>query len=61
MFYICNNFKNSYGKLSLITNHNNTLQLIKLSKHDIYPHFNNYLMKNSPTNILIHSGKLLVN
>ena len=61
MFYICKNLKNSACKYSYVSNYTNSLQLITLSKHDIYPHFNNFLMKSVPTNIIVHSGKLLIN
>ncbi len=61
MFYLFKNLKNSSGKYSHLTNYVNTLQFITLPKHDIYPHYNNFLMKDVQTNIIVHSGKLLLN
>lgn len=39
----------------------NNIQILNLSKHDIYPHFEKEIMKNVPTNLIINSGKLMIN
>lgn len=58
-------FKNLNNKFSgysnLYTNAINTFQFINLAKHDIYPHFNHAVMRDTPTTLIINSGKLLVN
>lgn len=55
------NLKNTFGRYSFYGNYINSFQIIHLAKHDIYPQYNQYLRKNYPTNILVSSGKLLVN
>ncbi len=61
MFYSFKNFTKYNGKYSSITNSVNSLQLITLSKHDVFPYNNKFFMKNVPTNIIIHTGKILIN
>ena len=58
--YRYQNLTRSFGKLSHLGNYVNSLQLINLYKHDIYPHFNNKFMQKVSTNIIVHSGKLLI-
>ena len=57
-------FKNLNNKFSgysnLYTNAVNTFQFINLAKHDIYPHFNHAIMRDTPTTLIVNSGKLLV-
>ena len=57
-------FKNLNNKFSgysnLYTNAVNTFQFINLAKHDIYPHFNHAVMRDTPTTLIVNSGKLLV-
>ena len=60
MFRI-HNLKSTFGRYSYYGNYVNSFQVINLAKHDIYPHYNQELKKNCPTNILVSSGKLLVN
>ena len=55
------NLKQKYGRISYFGNYVNSFQILQLAKHDIYPHHNKQLMKNVPTNIIINSGKLVVN
>lgn len=55
------NLKTKFGIFSYYGNYVNSFQVINLAKHDIYPHYNQELKKNCPTNILVSSGKLLVN
>ena len=58
--YKFTNLSQKYNRLS-ISGHFKNLQLLNLVKHDIYPHFNNYIKNNKQTNILINSGKILIN
>ena len=57
-------FKNLNNKFSgysnLYTNAVNTFQFMNLAKHDIYPHFNHAVMRDTPTTLIVNSGKLLV-
>lgn len=54
------NLSQKYNRLS-VSGHFKNLQLLNLVKDDIYPHFNNYIKNNKQTNILINSGKILIN
>ena len=57
-------FKNLNNKFSgysnLYSSAVNTFQFINLAKHDIYPHFNHAIMRDTPTTLIVNSGKLLV-
>ena len=57
-------FKNLNNKFSgysnLYSNAVNTFQFMNLAKHDIYPHFNHAVMRDTPTTLIVNSGKLLV-
>jgi hypothetical protein len=55
------NIKSTFGIFSYNANYINSFQIVNLAKHDIYPQYNQHLRKNCPTNILVSSGKLLVN
>jgi len=50
-----------FGNFNLYNISTNTLQHINLAKHDIYPHFNNSVMRDTQTTLIINSGKLLIN
>lgn len=58
--YKFTNLSQKYNRLS-VSGHFKNLQLLNLVKDDIYPHFNNYIKNNKQTNILINSGKILIN
>jgi hypothetical protein len=55
------NLKQKFGRFSYFGNYVNSVQIINLAKHDIFPHFQKYIMKTGRTNLLINSGKLMVN
>ena len=59
--YRIHNLKKKFNRLSYTGNLINTLQFFDLNKQEIYPHFNTYLMRREPTNIILHTGKLLIN
>lgn len=59
--YKFTNLSQKYNCLSVSGQYFTNLQLLNLAKHDIYPHFNNYIKNNKRTNILINSGKILIN
>lgn len=48
---------NSYNLYNISTN---TFQNLNLVKHDIYPHFNNAIKRETPTTLIVNSGKILV-
>ena len=39
----------------------NKLEILNIAKYDIHPKFNNYIKYEKPINILIDSGKVLIN
>lgn len=53
------NIKNKLGKISY-GNFFNTIQILSLNKHEIYPNFSDNFMKNYKTHIIINSGKLII-
>ena len=55
------NLKQKYNQLNYFGNYVNSFQIINLAKHDIYPHFQKEIMKKVTTNLIIHSGKLMIN
>ena len=55
------NLKQKFSKFSYFGNYVNSFQILNLTKHDIYPHFEKKIMKNVPTNLIVHSGKLMIN
>ena len=59
--YKFTNLSQKYNRLSVSGQYFTNLQLLNLAKHDIYPHFSNYIKTNKRTNILINSGKVLIN
>ena len=60
MFFI-QNLKQKFGRFSYFGNYVNSFQILNLAKHDIYPHFQKEIMKNVPTNLIVNSGKLMIN
>lgn len=55
------NLKSKFGRFSYFGNYTNSIQFLNLAKHDIYPNFENEIMKDYPTNLIINSGKLMIN
>jgi len=55
------NLKRKFGQFSYFGNYVNSFQILYLTKHDIYPHFEKHIMKNVPSNLIIKSGKLMIN
>jgi len=55
------NLKQKFAHFSYSGNYVNSFQFLNLTKHDIYPHFEKEIMKNVPTNLIVHSGKLIIN
>jgi uncharacterized FlgJ-related protein len=55
------NLKQKFGQFSYFGNNVNSFQILNLTKHDIYPHFEKEIMKNAPSNLIINSGKLMIN
>ena len=55
------NLKQKFGKFSYFGNYINSFQIINLAKHDIYPDFQKEIMKTFRTNLIINSGKLMIN
>lgn len=55
------NLKQNFGRFSYFGNYVNSFQIINLTKNDIYPNFEKEIMKNIPTNLIINSGKLMIN
>lgn len=58
--YHFKNLKQNFACFSYFGNNVNSFQFLKLVKHDIYPHFQRQIMRNSQTNIIINSGKLII-
>ena len=55
------NLNNKFsGYSNLYSNAVNTFQFMNLAKHVIYPHFNHAVMRDTPTTLIVNSGKLLV-
>lgn len=50
-----------FNNFSYFGNCINSIQFLKLSKHESYPQYNNFIKRNEITHILINSGKLVVN
>ena len=61
MMFRFQNLKQQFGRFSYFGNYVNSFQIINLPKHDIYPHFEKDIMKNVPSNLIINSGKLMIN
>lgn len=59
--YKFTNLSQKYNRLHIYGQYFTNLQLLNLAKHDIYPHFSNYTKTNKRTNILINSGKVIIN
>ena len=55
------NLKKNFGRFSYFGNYVNSFQIINLTKNDTYPNFEKEIMKNIPTNLIINSGKLMIN
>lgn len=55
------NLKQKLDRFSYFGNYVNSFQILNLTKHDIYPHFEKDIMKNVPSNLIINSGKLMIN
>ena len=55
------NIKQKFGQFYHFADYVNSFQILNLAKHEIYPHFEKQIMKNYTTNLIINSGKLLVN
>ena len=60
MFYL-QNFKHNTKKFACMCNNVNSFKILKLSKYDIYPCSKRDTMKSIPTNLIINSGKLIIN
>lgn len=60
MFFF-KNVKQTSGVYSYVGNYINSFQLIHMAKHDIYPSFQQEVMTKVPTNLIINSGKLIIN
>ena len=39
----------------------NKIQILNIAQNDIYPRFNDYIKNDKPTNIIVNSGKVLIN
>ena len=61
MMFRFQNLKQKFGRFSYFGNYVNSFQILNLAKHDIYPHFEKKIMKNVPTNLIINSGRLMIN
>ena len=61
MMFRFQNLKQKFGRFSYFGNYVNSFQILNLAKHDIYPHFEKEIMKNVPTNLIINSGRLMIN
>ena len=61
MMFRFQNLKQKFGKFSYFGNYINSFQIINLAKHDIYPDFQKEIMKTFQTNLIINSGKLMIN
>jgi len=61
MMFRIQNLKQKFGRFSYFGNYVNSFQILNLTKHDIYPHFEKDIMKNVPSNLIINSGKLMIN
>ena len=61
MMFRFQNLKQKFGRFSYFGNYVNSFQILNLAKHDIYPHFEKESMKNVPTNLIINSGRLMIN
>ena len=61
MLFRFQNLKQKFHRFSYFGNYVNSFQILNLDKHDIYPHFNKQIMKNVPTNLIVNSGKLIIN
>lgn len=61
MIFRFQNLKQKFGRFSYFGNYVNSFQILNLAKHDIYPHFEKEIMKNVPSNLILHSGKLIIN
>ena len=61
MMFRFQNLKQKFGRFSYFGNYVNSFQILNLTKHDIYPHFEKDIMKNVPSNLIINSGKLMIN
>lgn len=61
MMFRFQNLKQKFGKFSYFGNYINSFQIINLAKHDIYPDFQKEIMKTFRTNLIINSGKLMIN
>ena len=61
MMFRFQNLKQKFGRFSYFGNYVNSFQILNLTKHDIYPHFEKNIMKNVPSNLIINSGKLMIN
>ncbi len=61
MLFRYQNLKQKFGNFSYFGNFVNSFQILNLAKHEIYPHFNKELMKNVPSNLIINSGKIMIN
>jgi hypothetical protein len=55
------NLKQKFGRFSYFGNYVNSFQILNLAKHDIYPHSEKEIMKNVPTNLIVNSGKIIIN
>lgn len=61
MMFRFQNLKQKFSKFSYFGNYVNSFQILNLTKHDIYPHFEKYIIKNVPSNLIINTGKLMIN
>lgn len=55
------NLKQKFGRFSYFGNYVNSFQILNLAKDDIYPHSEKEIMKNVPTNLIVNSGKIIIN
>ena len=55
------NIKQKFGRYSLFGDYVNNFQILNLKKHEIFPYFEKEIIKNVPTNLIINSGKLMIN
>lgn len=60
MFYTYQNLKQKFGQFYFFGDRINSIQFMNLAKHNLYPHLESKIMKNVSTNIIINSGKLMI-
>jgi hypothetical protein len=55
------NLISKYSNFSYSGHPFNKIQILNIAQHDIYPRFNDYIKNDKPTNIIVSSGKVLIN